>query len=386
MLTRPFFALAVLSSLPACSNSSAQPPPPAAEEAAPEADAKEEPAESKPAPAVVAKAGDGGCSDADLSLSASMEVGKVDGVAIKVSDFGREAVDAEKEARREYCNAVDRIRAGALQRAIDDKLLAGAAKKAGKDVEAYVQGRLEALTETPSDDEVEAFYDEHKKPDAPPFELVADQVKSSMMEDRTRAAFGKLIGELAKGAEIERSLPDVRPEALPVDIPSHTATFGPADAKIEIVEFSDFECPYCARAAAGVSEIKAKYGDKVRFAYRNFPLSFHPHAELAAKYAQCAGRQEKFWEMHDGIFALTSIDADGLRKTATEVGLDGAKLDECLQGSDVQTEITADMRKATEVGVSGTPTFFINGRLFNGSPTGEGLGRAIEEELARAQG
>lgn len=385
MRTRPLLALAVLSSLAACSNSSAQPPP-AADQPAPAVEAKEEAAQPEPAPAPVVKSGNGGCSDADLSLPASMEIGTVDGATIKVSDLGREAVDAEKEARREYCNQLDRIRAGALQQAIDDKLLTAAAKKAGKDVETYVQGRLAELTEEPSDDEVAAFYDARKKPDAPPFELVADQVKSSMMEERTRAAFTKLIAQLERGAEIERSLPDVRPAPLPVDIPSHTATFGPDDAKIEIVEFSDFECPYCARAAAGVAEIKAKYGNRVRFAYRNYPLSFHPHAELSAKYAQCAKQQDKFWQMHDGIFALDSIDADGLRKTAEDIGLDTEKLDTCLQSSAVQAEITADMRKATEVGVGGTPTFFINGRLFNGSPTGEGLGRAIEEELARVKG
>lgn len=385
MLTRTLLALALFSSLTACSKSAAQPAAAADEQPAPEAAAKEEPA-APSEPAVVAKSGDGGCNDADLSLPVSMVVGKVNGESISVSDFGDDAVDAEQEARREYCNQIDRIRASALQRAIDDKLLAGAAKEAGKSVDEFVQSRLSDLTTEPTDEEIASFYEQNKKADAPPLQLVADQVRNSMMEDRSRAAFSKLIGELEDAAEIERTLPDVRPPALPVDIAAHSATFGSPDAKIEIVEFSDFECPYCARAAIGVAEIKAKYGDQVRFAYRNFPLSFHAHAKVAAEYAQCANRQDKFWAMHDGIFALDAITDESLRSTATDIGLDLAKLDECLASTDLQNELAVDLRKASEVGVGGTPTFFINGRLFNGSPTGAGLGQAIEEELARAKG
>ncbi|MCR9159626.1 MAG: DsbA family protein [bacterium] len=381
--------LALSSSLVACSSGAAQPPSENesendVERVAPPAEADEAPAAQVAAPA--ARTGVGGCTAADLSMPSSMQVGTVDGAVIRARDLGQDAVEAELEARREYCNQVDRIRAGALQRAIDDALLASAAREAGSDVDAFVQSKLAALTTEPTDDEIAAFYASRKKPDAPALELVAEQVKGSMMQERSREAFATLLGDLERDADIVRSLPDVRPAAQPVTIPDHTATFGKPDATVEIVEFSDFECPYCAKAAAGVTAIKAKYGDQVRFAYRHFPLNFHPHAKPAARYAQCANRQGEFWAMHDGIFALDSIDDAGLRSVASDIGLDMDELQACVQGSEVDTEIAADMREATALGVGGTPTIFINGRLFNGAPTGEGLGRAIEDELARANG
>ncbi len=386
MLTRCLCVLALSSSLSACSKSSAEPAHDPAEQTPAVVEPQEEAApvaDATPTPPTAAGSG-GGCSEADLSLPTSMVVGKVNGETISVSDFADEAVDAEQEARREYCNQVDRIRSSALQRAIDDKLLAAAATKAGKDVDQYIQGRLSELAVEPTDEEVATFYEANKKPEAPPLELVADQVKGSMMQDRSRAAFAKLIEELESAAEVERSLPDVRPPALAVDIPPHAATFGPVGAAVEIVEFSDFECPYCASAAEAVKAVKNTYADQVRFAYRNYPLSFHPSAKIAATYAQCAQRQGKFWPMHDEIFGLEALDGESLRKAATDVGLDQGKLDACLDSPEVQDEIAADMRKASEVGVGGTPTFFINGRLFNGAPTAEGLGQAIEDELARA--
>lgn len=356
---------------------------------APTEDEKTEEATPKPAPKVVVPSTPhpgGACGDADLSLPGTMVVGSVNGESISASEFGDDAKGAELEARRAYCNELDRIRESALQRAIDDKLLAAAAKTAGVDVDAYLRDSLTKAIDEPSDSEVEAFYDANKKPDAPPFAAVADQVKASIMRERSQAAYEKHVRDLESKAEVARSLPDVRPAALDVDIPTHTATFGKDGAAVEIVEFSDFECPYCARAAEAVRSLEKTYGDKVKFAYRHFPLSFHPNAKSAALYAQCANSQGKFWKMHDAIFAAEGLSADALRSAATKAKIDLGKLDECLASTDAQSEVSADLAKATELGVGGTPTFFINGRLFNGQPTADGLSQAIESELARANG
>lgn len=372
-----------------CSNSSAESPPDMAKSAvaAPTEEAAEE-TPKPPAPVAIPSTPHpgGACGDADLSLPASMVVGTVNGESIAAGDFGDDAKGAELDARRSYCNELDRIRESALQRAIDDKLLAAAAKTAGVDVDKYLQDTIATTVEEPPASEVEAFYDANKKPDAPPFAAVADQVKASIMRERSQAAYEKHIRELETKAEVARSLPDVRPAALPVDIPEHTATFGTDEAAVEIVEFSDFECPYCARAAEAVRSLEKTYGDKVKFAYRHFPLSFHPNAKSAALYAQCAKAQGKFWKMHDAIFAAEGLSAEALRTAAKSAKVDVGKLDECLASTEVQAEVTADLKKATELGVGGTPTFFINGRLFNGSPTADGLSQAIESELARAQG
>jgi len=164
-------------------------------------------------------------------------------------------------------------------------------------------------------------------------------------------------------------LPDVRmPPPDLSDTPS-TAGFGPKDAAVHVVEFSDFECPYCARAAAPIADLKKKFGDRVRFSFRHFPLSFHPNARPAAEAAQCAVAQDKFWQFHDAVFARSSeLGGGGIRAAAEEAGLDMAKLDACLSAGEAAKQVDEDMAKAQEAGVSGTPSFFLDGRPFEGSP------------------
>jgi len=140
-------------------------------------------------------------------------------------------------------------------------------------------------------------------------------------------------------------------------------TFGPADAKVTIVEFSDFECPYCSRAATATQEIKKKYGDKVRIVFRQFPLSFHQNAELAAQASLAANAQGKFWQFHDKLFenqkALTRKDLEGYAKA---VGLDLAKFNKALDSKEFADEVQRDLKLGGEVNVDGTPTMFINGQ------------------------
>jgi protein-disulfide isomerase len=324
------------------------------------------------------------CDDASLSLPSSEVIAKVDGQPVRVSDLGDDAARAEAEALRTYCGEIDRIRNAALERAVDMRLVEAAAKAAGADVDTWLRGRVDAAVARPSDEEAEAYFDQHKTPEAPPFEEVKQQVVDAMMQERSQEAFDGMLAELRVASEVETMLPDVRPPALEVDVPDYTPTFGPSDAPVEIVEFSDFECPYCARAADALRDVKSRYGDKVRVAYRHFPLSFHPNAMRAAQVAQCAQDQDKFWPLHDAIFASTSgLGGDAIDRAAEAAGLDQAALSACLESSRPTEQVQADMLKARELGVEGTPSFYVNGRPFTGRPTPEGFAAAIEAELAR---
>jgi protein-disulfide isomerase len=323
---------------------------------------------------------DDACSNASLELPRGTIVATVDGEPIRSETLGDDGREAEREALHTYCRDVYRIRQAVTRRAIEDHLVARAAREKGIGTDEFLRGHFETNVKKPDDAEIEAWYLANKSEQAPPLDLVRGQVEQEMQKERTQAAYASLLDGLRKGAKIDTSLPDVRPPAQDVAAAVHSPTFGPADAKVRIVEFSDFECPYCSRGAKGVEAVKEKLGDKVQFAYRHFPLSFHPAARPAAELSQCALEQGKFWELHDEIFEhQQGLSAEGLRGMAEKAGLDMAKVDECLMSGRAAKQVDEDMKKAAEIGVRGTPAFYINGRAFDGSP--EELVGAVEEEL-----
>jgi|JI6StandDraft_1071083.scaffolds.fasta_scaffold03661_5 protein-disulfide isomerase len=338
--------------------------------------------------AVPAAGSASGCAGAALTLPPGTVVARVDGKDIKVEDLGDDLARAEKQALRTYCQEITTARDTTLDNMLQQRLLTAAAAAEGKDVSAFVQAKVEAEVPTPDDAAIAAFYEANKSPSAPPLESVRDQVIQAMNGEQGEKVMMRLLDELRAKVKVERLLPDVSPPALDLSNPPHAAFVGPADAAVRVVEFSDFECPYCSRAADTFSALKTKYaGKSVQFVFRNFPLSFHPNAKPAAEYAQCAQEQGKFWAMHDGIFAAQrELSVDKLKEVAAQVGLDTAKLDECLASGRPGPQIEEDMRKAQEVGVQGTPSFYINGQSFGGNPTVEGLSQAIDAQLAKSQG
>ncbi|HKU37309.1 MAG TPA: thioredoxin domain-containing protein [Polyangiales bacterium] len=162
-------------------------------------------------------------------------------------------------------------------------------------------------------------------------------------------------------------------------------SFGPKDAKVTIVEFSDFQCPYCSRAANTVTELKKKYGDKVHFVFRQFPLSFHQNAHLAAQAGLAAHAQGKFWQFHDKMFEnQQKLDRPALEGYAKELGLDVAAFKKALDEKTYAPTVDAELKLGEEVAVDGTPTMFLNGaRVSNPTDIGE-LSKEIDEALKKA--
>jgi protein-disulfide isomerase len=309
------------------------------------------------------------CDAARLQLPPDSVVARLDGKDVLAKDLGPEAARAESQALRTYCDSVAQIRDGALENLVDERLIDKAAAASGVDGQTWLRREVDKAIEQPTDEEVTSFYEQNKSDTAPPLEAVREQVVAAIVQERQQGAARKLLERLRTEAAVERMLPDVRlPPPDLSDTPS-TAGFGPKDAAVHVVEFSDFECPYCARAAAPIADLKKKFGDRVRFSFRHFPLSFHPNARPAAEAAQCAVAQDKFWQFHDAVFARSSeLGGGGIRAAAEEAGLDMAKLDACLSAGEAAKQVDEDMAKAQEAGVSGTPSFFLDGRPFEGSP------------------
>jgi len=162
-------------------------------------------------------------------------------------------------------------------------------------------------------------------------------------------------------------------------------SFGPADAPITIIEFSDYQCPYCQKWHAQVwTKIAATYPDQVRLVYRDFPLySIHPQAEPAANAANCANEQGKYWEYHSLLFTGGVGEGnDAFETYATNLGLDMDSFRQCVTENRYEAEITADYEYAVGIGIQSTPTFFINGIALIGAQPYEVFQEVIEMELA----
>ena len=159
---------------------------------------------------------------------------------------------------------------------------------------------------------------------------------------------------------------------------------GDAKAKLAIVEFSDFQCPFCSRVTPTLKQIETEYGEKVRIVFKHLPLSIHPKAPAAHAAAEAAHRQGKFWEMHDKIFA----DQRGMSEAkyltyADELGLDVEKFKKDIASSGVKQKIDADAQEAAKLGVTGTPAFFVNGRFLSGAQPFSAFKTLIDEELGK---
>ncbi len=177
----------------------------------------------------------------------------------------------------------------------------------------------------------------------------------------------------------------LQPARKTVTIPKDAPILGPVDAPITIVEFTDYQCPYCQQAQQHVDRVMAAYKDKVRLVYQEFPLDFHGQAKPAGVAARCAGEQGKFWEMHTGLLRSPgSFDAADLQRRAVELGLEPMKFNTCITSGKYDPVIQKAIDNGRSVGVTGTPTFFLNGRVFSGAQPFEVFERMIEEELAMA--
>jgi protein-disulfide isomerase len=199
-----------------------------------------------------------------------------------------------------------------------------------------------------------------------------------------------VVAQVTPGAQ---ATPAATPKPVTIDVGDNPAK-GPADAKVTIVEFSDFQCPYCGRfVTETLPQVLSNYGDKVRFVFMNYPLtSIHENAQKAAEAGECANEQGAFWQFHDIMFQNQSaLTVDNLKSYAAQLGLDTAKFNDCLDSGKMADLVAADMAVAekavTDAGLTrfGTPAFFINGNSLSGAQPYDVFKAAIDAALAAAQ-
>ena len=193
-------------------------------------------------------------------------------------------------------------------------------------------------------------------------EIIDEQLKKAEAIIARGIAPDQVYEEVIKGGKVFEPLEE---KVNPFKI-DQSPLLGKADAKIQIVEFSDFQCPFCSRVTQPLKDLKAKYGDDLVIVFKHFPLSFHKEALPAALASMCANEQGKFWAYHDLLFAnMKALLPDNLKAYATTAELDMAKFEECLASNKYKSVIESDMVEARSAGVRGTPSVYINGRKFN---------------------
>ena len=263
------------------------------------------------------------------------------------------------------------IRRQTLESMTDDYLVQQAADKEKLTVPEYIKKQF-AGKDAVTDAEAKAFYDKNKQAGTAPYE----KIKPQLMEMMNRQA---LMDRLRKNEPVKILL---EPKRMVVDSGGHPA-LGAKDAPVTIVEFTDFQCPYCKASEATLKTLREKYGDKIRLVHMDFPLPFHAHALDAAKAARCANEQGKFWQFHDSLFANQSkMDPADLKATAKTLGMNSTKFNACFDDKGKYDNlIKADQAAGEKVGVDGTPAFFIDGRPLTGAQPMPKFEELIQDEL-----
>jgi protein-disulfide isomerase len=312
-------------------------------------------------------------------------------VAARIGD--REVTVAELDERwrasdpAQHAQATQALydgRRAALDDLIASLLIDEAAKEAGSTPAQYVDGEIARRMKPVSDTDVAVFYGENRgQMQGRSLQDMSPLIRR-FLEDRARET-----ARAALVAELRMEGPDVRvmfePPRAVLAVAPDDPSLGPANAPVTLVEFSDFQCPFCQRVAPTLKELRSRYGDRIRIVWKDFPLTqIHPEAFDAAQAGLCAQEQGKFWDYHDRLFAnQAALQRDALKKYAADTGMDAATFSACLDSNKYQARVQASLDAGSRLGIGSTPTTYINGRAVTGAQPLEAFTAIIDEELQR---
>jgi protein-disulfide isomerase len=311
-------------------------------------------------------------------------VAKIGAEAISGKELEEFAKGELKKLDQQYQEQLYQMKRQALDSMILKRIVEAKAKAAGKSAEDFVKAEVLDKLPPPTDAEIQQVYDAAKAQgrDLPPMAQVKETIVRFIQQQKAQAAAQAYYEKLKAEAKVEILLAPYR--APRQNVEAKGPSKGPASAPVTIVEFSDFECPYCGRGEETVAEVVRVYGDKVRVVYRDLPLPMHPNAPKAAEAAHCAGEQGKYWEMHAKLFAnQRALEIPSLKGYAKDLKLDQAKFDKCLDSGATAALVEEGRKAGTELGINGTPAFFVNGVMISGAQPFDAFKEIIDVELAQ---
>jgi protein-disulfide isomerase len=299
----------------------------------------------------------------------------------------------EEQLEKQSAADLERARAGLLQaryqyysaerdavgKEIDQALLAEEARDESVTVDELLKRHVESKIKNPSEETLR-FYFLNIKTDQP-YSAVRPKIVDRIHSLQEKKYTDEYVKSLRAKRKITILLEPPREEVAVGDTP----VIGPSDARVTVVEFADFQCPYCRAVEPTLSQLRDQYKDKIRYSYRDFPLPMHPYAEKAAEASRCAGEQGQYWPYHDRLFSgdAESLSDARLRSTAAELKLDTDKFAKCLDSSKEQGAVAKDFDQGKSLGITGTPSFFINGYYVSGAVSYDQLRELVDQQLTQ---
>ena len=320
------------------------------------------------------------CTTAASARHAADEtVAIVAGQPISGRDLDAAAVSQIMQLRNQEYQIKSRV----LDELIRQRAVEADAKKQGLTVEQLYTKEIDARIPNPGEAEVYAYYLGIKSQLNKPFQEVKMQLQTNLKNLEKQQMRDDFVDFLRDKAEVTRLLQAPR-VAVAFD---RDRLRGDSKAPVTIVEFADYQCPYCQKTESAMKELLKKYPGQVNFAFRDFPLSsIHPYAQKASEAARCAGKQGKFWEFHDALFEdEAKLDEPGLKAAAKTLGLDDQAFASCLASGEFAAQVAHDQEDGKKAGIGSTPSFFVNGVFISGAQPVAEFEKLVDNELKSAK-
>jgi len=305
-------------------------------------------------------------------------VAEVGGHKITLGQLEQHSNDNMNRARSQLVQAhigMYQAERAALDHEIDKEILSEAAAKENLSGDQLLKREAQKRVKDPSEETIKVFYLASGVKD--PYEVARPKLIASIRGFEEKEAGDAFIAELRAKQDVKINLLPPRQEVAIGETPAA----GPADAPVTLIEFADYQCPYCRQEETTLRKLREQFKDRLKVSYRDFPLPMHQYARKAAEASRCAGEQGQYWPYHDRLFsgAADDLAEAGLKSIARELKLDGDKFDKCLASSQESAAVDKDFNAGKDLGITGTPTMYINGYTVSGAATFDTLRQLVDQ-------
>jgi len=301
-------------------------------------------------------------------------VAEIGAVKLTMGDLEQQESSKLLQARYDFYQAESK----ALDDLIDTTLIEQKARSENLTVEQLLNREVKAQIKDPTEDQLKIFYEGLETDQL--YEVMRGKILEKIRALRANKARAAYIRTLRAETSVYVTL---APPSTVVNL-ENADVLGSKSAPVMLVEFADYECPYCQRVAPAIKKLQDDFGGKLAVAYKDFPLPMHAHAEKAAEAARCAGKQGRFWAFHDELFSSKELDVDQLKAQARALKLDSSAFDKCLDAGETAAAVQQDREQGLRLGLTGTPSFFVNGHFLSGALDYAALRKIVDQQLEQS--